>query len=359
MLALRISAEAGPGRSRRWATGRASCARCSRRGLWRPTRRAFAVEGLAGAQMSGSGGWVEAFLEMMAGGARRGQEHADRLRRGPPRRPGRSFQREGPDLAEASAENVEAYFAALGDAGHVAGHRRAPPLRRAPVLPVRAGGGLAQRRPSRRVDAPKKGRPLPKVLSRDGGRRDCIAAAGAARWRPGPAARPAWWSWLYASGLRISELTSLPLRGPGARSGLSDRQGQGRQGAAGPAQRGGPWCGEGLSGGPARSFLPEGRRRQSLAVSVTGQGRAPDPTPLRSAAGRGRRRRRGRSGPGQPPTSCATPSRPICWRAGPTCASFRPCWVTPTSPRPRSTPTWPATGWREVVATKHPLAKKS
>ncbi len=40
---------------------------------------------------------------------------------------------------------------------------------------------------------------------------------------------------------------------------------------------------------------------------------------------------------------CATPSPPIWWRAGPTCAASRPCWAMPISPPPRSIPMWRAT----------------
>ena len=38
------------------------------------------------------------------------------------------------------------------------------------------------------------------------------------------------------------------------------------------------------------------------------------------------------------PTPCATPLPPTCWRTGRTCAPFRRCWATRTSPPPRSTP---------------------
>jgi integrase/recombinase XerD len=63
--------------------------------------------------------------------------------------------------------------------------------------------------PSRRVEAPKKGRPLPKVLSREEMNRLIAAASardGAQGLRFGCMVELA-----YASGLRISELTALPL----------------------------------------------------------------------------------------------------------------------------------------------------
>ena len=43
------------------------------------------------------------------------------------------------------------------------------------------------------------------------------------------------------------------------------------------------------------------------------------------------------------PTSSATPSRRTCSSEGPTYAASRPCSATPTSPPPRSTPTWQPT----------------
>ena len=71
------------------------------------------------------------------------------------------------------------------------------------------GEGWRQDAPSPRVDAPKKGRPLPKVLSREEMDR-LIAAAGARDGAQG--LRLACMIELaYASGLRISELTGLTL----------------------------------------------------------------------------------------------------------------------------------------------------
>jgi integrase/recombinase XerD len=59
------------------------------------------------------------------------------------------------------------------------------------------------------VDAPRRGRPLPNILTRDEARR-LIEAAGARDGARG-ARLGAMIELLYASGLRISELTALPL----------------------------------------------------------------------------------------------------------------------------------------------------
>ena len=153
-------------------------------------------------------GWIEAFLEMMAverAAARNtltayGKDLADAQGFLKPR---------GRDLAGASAEDIEAYFAhlgALGMAPATAARRRAS---------VRGfyrfvlGEGWRADDPSRRVDAPKKGRPLPHVLSRED--IDRLIAAATARDGAGGLRLGCMVELLYASGLRISELCALPL----------------------------------------------------------------------------------------------------------------------------------------------------
>jgi len=153
-------------------------------------------------------GWIEAFLEMMAverAAARNtltayGKDLADAQGFLAPR---------GRDLAVASAEDIEAYFAHLGALGlspATAARRRAS---------VRGfyrfvlGETWRADDPSRRVDAPKKGRPLPRVLSREDINR--LIAAAAARDGVGGLRLGCMVELLYASGLRISELCALPL----------------------------------------------------------------------------------------------------------------------------------------------------
>jgi integrase/recombinase XerD len=152
--------------------------------------------------------WVEAFLEMMAverAAARNtltayARDLADA---------GGFLAARGRDLADASAEDIEAYFADLGARGAspaTAARRRAAVRQ---FYRFVLGEGWRDDDPSRRVEAPRKGRPLPKVLSRDEMER-LIAAAGsrdgAQGLRFGCMVELA-----YASGLRISELTALPL----------------------------------------------------------------------------------------------------------------------------------------------------
>ena len=115
----------------------------------------------------------------------------------------------GRGLDDAAAEDVEAYFHAQGERGlapATAARRRASVRQ---FYRFVLGEGWRKDDPSRRVDAPRKGRPLPKVLSRSEVEA-LIAAAGA---RDGGAGLrlACMIELLYASGLRISELLSLPL----------------------------------------------------------------------------------------------------------------------------------------------------
>ena len=157
--------------------------------------------------MSGQA-WAEAFLEMMA--AERGAA-ANTLR---------AYERDledlrqflasrGHDFASAGAEDVEGYFAHLGGRGLSAATaaRRRSSARQ--FYRFVLGETWRPDDPTRRVEAPRQGRPLPKVLTRQdvealieaAGRRD---GAGGTRLR-------AMIEILYASGLRVSELVALPL----------------------------------------------------------------------------------------------------------------------------------------------------
>ena len=104
---------------------------------------------------------------------------------------------------------MEAYLGELGRRGlspATAARRRAA-LRQFHRFAL--GEGWIAQDPSRRLEAPRKGRPLPKVVSRQEVER-LIAAAGEGA--PAEGARLACAvELLYASGLRVSELTSLTL----------------------------------------------------------------------------------------------------------------------------------------------------
>jgi integrase/recombinase XerD len=152
--------------------------------------------------------WAEAFLEMMA--AERAAASNTLTAYGRDLEDAGAFlAARGKSLADATAEEIEAYFESLGVRGlsaSTAARRRAAVRQ---FYRFVLGEGWRTDDPSRRVDAPKKGRPLPKVLSREEMDR-LIAAAGA---RDGAAGLrlAAMVELIYASGLRVSELLALPL----------------------------------------------------------------------------------------------------------------------------------------------------
>jgi integrase/recombinase XerD len=152
-------------------------------------------------------GEAEAFLEMMAAERNASVNTLAAYERDLADAQGFLAARGG--LMGAEADAVEAYFADLAARGLSAAtaSRRRSALRQ--FYRFCLGEGWRKDDPSRRIDAPKKGRPLPKVLSREEVER-LIAAAGARDGAQG--VRLACLIELtYASGLRVSELLSLKL----------------------------------------------------------------------------------------------------------------------------------------------------
>ena len=164
---------------------------------------------MSGPANSGMGdAWGEAFLEMMSVERSAAKNTLTAYARDLTDAQGFLAGR-GRDLASASAEDVEAYFNALGAKGlspATAARRRAAVRQ---FYRFVLGEGWRSDDPSRRVEAPKKGRSLPKVLAREEVDSLIVAAAG----RDGAQGlRLACMVELaYASGLRISELTGLSL----------------------------------------------------------------------------------------------------------------------------------------------------
>ncbi|CAN7266412.1 site-specific tyrosine recombinase XerD [Phenylobacterium sp. LjRoot219] len=158
--------------------------------------------------MSKGASWAEAFLEMMAVERAAAKNTLSAYGRDLSDATGFLAGR-GRDLSDASAEEVEAYFADLGARGlsPATASRRRAAVRQFYRF-VLAEGWRADD-PSRRVEAPKKGRSLPKVLSREEIDR-LIAAAGARDGAQG-IRLGCMVELAYASGLRISELTGLTL----------------------------------------------------------------------------------------------------------------------------------------------------
>lgn len=158
--------------------------------------------------MNRGAGWAEAFLEMMAVERAAAKNTLSAYTRDLADAGGFLAAR-GRDLASASAEDVEAYFAALGARGlspATAARRRAAVRQ---FYRFVLGEGWRADDPSRRVEAPKKGRSLPKVLSRE--EMDRLIAAASARDGAQGLRLGCMVELAYASGLRISELTGLTL----------------------------------------------------------------------------------------------------------------------------------------------------
>ncbi|MET0274636.1 MAG: tyrosine recombinase [Phenylobacterium sp.] len=159
--------------------------------------------------MSGQGrSWAEAFLEMMAVERAAAKNTLTAYSRDLTDAAGFLAGR-GRDLSDASAEDVEAYFAALGARGlspATAARRRASVRQ---FYRFVLGETWRTDDPSRRVEAPKKGRSLPKVLSRP--EMDRLIAAASARDGAQGLRLGCMVELAYASGLRISELTGLTL----------------------------------------------------------------------------------------------------------------------------------------------------
>ncbi|MBO9543642.1 tyrosine recombinase [Caulobacter sp.] len=153
-------------------------------------------------------GWVDAFLEMMA--VERAAARNTLTAYGKDLDDARTFLAgKGCDLDDADAETVEAYFqdlAARGLSPATAARRRSAVRQ---FYRFVLGETWRADDPSRRVAAPKAGRPLPKVLEREEIERLLAAATrkdGAQGLR-----LTCIIELIYASGLRISELLALPL----------------------------------------------------------------------------------------------------------------------------------------------------
>src|SRR5579872_1121465 len=147
--------------------------------------------------------WVEAFLEMMA--AERGASARTLAAYGGDLADAQIFLgARGNDLAKAGAEDIEAWFADLA----VRGLSPATAARRRAAVRQFFGFVLAEGwradDPSRRLEAPRRGRTLPRVLSREEMER--LIGVAAARDGAAGARLKAMVELAYAGGLRVSEL---------------------------------------------------------------------------------------------------------------------------------------------------------
>ena len=152
---------------------------------------------------------IETFLEMMA--AERAAARNTLLAYGRDLEDARGWLGARGGLLAAEPEAVEAYFADMGRRGLSAATaaRRRASLRQFYRFAVESGWLAAD--PSRRVEAARAGRPLPKVLDRGEMDRLLAGAAGLfAAGSPETLRLMAAVELLYAAGLRVSELAALP-----------------------------------------------------------------------------------------------------------------------------------------------------
>lgn len=160
--------------------------------------------------------WAEAFLEMMASERASAAHTLTAYGRDLAEASGILASR-GRSLADAQPEDIEAFFADMGRRGLApsTAARRRSALRQ--FYRFVGDEGWRSDDPTRRVEAPRRGRPLPKVLTRD----EVERLIGAAAERDGPqgARLGALIEIIYASGMRISEAVSLPAAPFMARSG--------------------------------------------------------------------------------------------------------------------------------------------
>ena len=151
---------------------------------------------------------VEAFLEMMAA-ERNAAANTLRAYERDLADFAAFLARRGTDIAAADPAQVRAYLKILSDAGMSprTAARRLASLRQFHRFLV--AEGVRADDPMTTIDGPRIGRPLPKVLSED----EINRLLAAARKQDGPEGLRlvALIELLYAAGLRVSELVSLPL----------------------------------------------------------------------------------------------------------------------------------------------------
>ncbi|HEY1929649.1 MAG TPA: site-specific tyrosine recombinase XerD [Caulobacteraceae bacterium] len=152
--------------------------------------------------------WTEAFLEMMS--AERGAAaHTLRAYANDLADAGAFLAARGSDFKRSAPEDLEAYFRSLAQRGLSASTaaRRRSALRQ--FYRFVLDEGWREGDPTRRVESPRRGRPLPKILSRSEVER--LIAAGGARDGAEGARLSAMIELVYASGFRVSELVALPF----------------------------------------------------------------------------------------------------------------------------------------------------
>jgi integrase/recombinase XerD len=152
--------------------------------------------------------WTEAFLEMMAA-ERAASAHTLRAYAADLDDAAVFLGARDSDLRRAQNGDLEAYFEELGRRGlsSATAARRRSALRQFYRFVLDEGWRTDD--PTRRVEAPRRGRPLPRILTREEVER--LIAASLALDEAAGARLGAMVELVYASGFRVSELIALPL----------------------------------------------------------------------------------------------------------------------------------------------------
>jgi len=206
------------------------------------------------AKASANAGLIENFLDMMS--AERG---ASINTIAAYRRDLLDFSASG-DMRHLTRDDVRKYLTSLSNSG-IAGSSQA---RKLSALRQFFGflyaEGIRKDDPTSSIDAPKRQRPLPKILTRE----DVDALIGAARAEEGAEGLRllCMVEMLYAAGLRVTELVGLPLVSVRDRSGFLLVKGKGKKERLAPLN---PEAREAIANYLAvrEEFLPVGLRRKS------------------------------------------------------------------------------------------------
>ena len=166
----------------------------------------------------------------------------------------------GRTMRDAARDDIKAYLALLSKAGAAGSTqaRRLSALRQ--FFAFLYGDGIRKDDPTNAIDAPKRSRPLPKVLSREDMEALIAAADAQADKSPEGVRLLCMVEMFYASGLRVSELVTLPLSAARNRDGFLLVKGKGQKERLAPLNKAardamGDWL------AVRDDFLPQGVRR--------------------------------------------------------------------------------------------------
>jgi integrase/recombinase XerD len=173
------------------------------------------------------------------------------------------------DMKRAARDDVRKYLASLTEAGIAASSqaRKLSSLRQ--FFGFLYTEGIRKDDPTSAIDAPKRSRSLPKVLTRE----DVDALIGAARVQDGAEAARLLCivEMLYAAGLRVTELAGLPLASIRGRDGFIIVRGKGRKERLAPLN---PSAREAIKAylDVRNVFLPKGGESKFLFPSRSAEG---------------------------------------------------------------------------------------